>query len=104
MVDCRDVAGTKAPKIEFGILASNQSELAMYADNAPLLRAFQLAQSGRFSTLDGVLQALKDEGYAIAQVNGPAMRKQLQSIIDSERAKRAHGPEADNSLHGKTTR
>jgi hypothetical protein len=61
----------------------------MHQDNTPLVRAFQLAQSGRFSTIEDVLNALKGEGFAIAQVNGPSLRKQLKSIIDNAKAPKA---------------
>jgi hypothetical protein len=77
----------------------------MLSDNTPLVRAFQLAQSGRFATIDDVLKALKTEGYAIAQVNGPSMRKQLKLIIDTARPKAVPpNTPVDSSLQEKSTR
>jgi hypothetical protein len=53
----------------------------MHPDHTALERAFQLAQSGRFSTLDELLRALRNEGFGTKQIDGPLLRKQLRTLL-----------------------
>jgi hypothetical protein len=44
-------------------------------------RAFELAQSGRFSSATQLRQAVSAEGYSAAQITGPALMRQLRDLI-----------------------
>ena len=46
-------------------------------------RAFQLAESGRFSSAELIRHQLKAEGYSTAHVTGKALTKQLGVIMRS---------------------
>lgn len=46
-------------------------------------RAFDLARSGKFSTLAEIKQAIKREGYAADQLQGPMLARQLRGILRS---------------------
>jgi hypothetical protein len=46
-----------------------------------LERAFDLARSGRFTTLDEVVKLLRKEGYSVDQIEGPLLRRQLTQLI-----------------------
>ena len=48
-----------------------------------LERAFQLARSGRVADVAQIRQQLKREGYSAAQVEGPALVRQLRALIDA---------------------
>lgn len=50
-----------------------------------LERAFGLARSGTCTTIAEIKAALKAEGYALDQVTGPALGKQLKALIDKRR-------------------
>jgi hypothetical protein len=54
---------------------------------SPLERAFQLARSGRFSTVDEVKEQLKREGYLNNQVSGPQLMQQLRALIATARGR-----------------
>jgi hypothetical protein len=48
----------------------------------PLERAFQLAKSGKVSTLEGLRKTLKQEGYDSRVVqDGPCLKTQLRDLI-----------------------
>lgn len=47
----------------------------------PVERAFQLAQSGKFSALGDIKAKLKSEGYSLATVGSPSIAKQLRGLI-----------------------
>jgi hypothetical protein len=64
-----------------------------------LERAFQLAKSGRYASLDDIKKRLKAEGYSTAQITGGALSKQLRVLIQTalqspgvERAKKPAPP------------
>lgn len=59
----------------------------MNPDTQPLERAFQLASSGHFLTLEELLKAMRSEGYAVDQINGPSIRKQLRKLIQDSRCR-----------------
>jgi hypothetical protein len=48
-------------------------------------RAFHLARSGRFSTLDDVITSLNREGYSASQIQGPLLKRQLTGLIKAAR-------------------
>jgi hypothetical protein len=50
-----------------------------------LERAFQLARSGKFSTLGDVIASLHRDGYSAGQIEGPVLRRQLKGLIDEAR-------------------
>ena len=49
-----------------------------------LERAFHLARSGRFATLAQIVESLRRERYDIQQVQGLALRRQLNALIKAE--------------------
>lgn len=49
---------------------------------SPLERAFELARTGRFGTVDHISQHLKTEGYDLDQFMGPVLRRQLRQTLD----------------------
>jgi hypothetical protein len=51
-----------------------------------LERAFQLAQSGDCVSVEAIKTQLKGEGYSVAQVAGPTLRKQLHALIKAAQA------------------
>jgi hypothetical protein len=51
-----------------------------------LERAFQLADSGAYKTVEQIKRALAAEGYAQSQIIGPSLRRQLRDRIRSARA------------------
>jgi hypothetical protein len=46
-----------------------------------LERAFDLARSGRFATLNEIMKLLNQEGYAASQIQGPLLKRQLTGLI-----------------------
>jgi len=55
-----------------------------------LERAFELARSGRFSTVAEIKRKLREEGYMDDQVEGPVLFGQLNSLM--KKAVRPSGP------------
>jgi hypothetical protein len=51
-----------------------------------LERAFQLAKSGQVADLAQIASALKREGYAAAQIEGPLLKRQLTDLIKAARS------------------
>jgi hypothetical protein len=51
-----------------------------------LERAFQLAESGKCSTIGDIRKALSDEGYPQTELTGPALLKQLRQLMRSAKA------------------
>ena len=51
-----------------------------------LERAFQLARSGKCSSLADLKKQLRIEGYSIAQITGPTLLKQLGVLIKMARS------------------
>jgi hypothetical protein len=51
-----------------------------------LERAFQLARSGRVSTIADIVGSLKRAGYSTDQIEGPALKRQLANLIRVARA------------------
>lgn len=46
-----------------------------------LQRAFELAQSGKCTSVEGIRKVLRSEGLSDAQIEGPLLRKQLRNLI-----------------------
>jgi hypothetical protein len=53
--------------------------------SSALERAFQLAQSGDFASVQHIKQRLAKEGYATEQINGPRLLAQLRQLIAEAR-------------------
>ncbi len=60
--------------------------LCMKPHTTSLERAFQLAESGQFVTLDNIRIKLKNEGYDIRQMEGRSLLKQLSQIMQKAQA------------------
>jgi hypothetical protein len=54
-----------------------------------LERAFQLAKSGLYATVEDVKRKLKKEGYSVNQIAGNALQKQLNALIAEARLNRS---------------
>jgi hypothetical protein len=52
-----------------------------------LERAFQLAKSGRYTSITELKKQLGVEGYAVAQVSGRNLLGQLYELMQAARAK-----------------
>ena len=44
-------------------------------------RAFQLARTGQYRTVEGIVRALSAEGYMVGALAGPSLRKQLNKLL-----------------------
>jgi len=53
----------------------------MEAGKTALERAFELAATGHFQTVEDIRNALRDEGYRQEQIAGPTLTRQLREII-----------------------
>jgi hypothetical protein len=51
-----------------------------------LERAFELARSGKFSTLQPLIHAMRKEGYSDYQLYGPLLRQQLRELMGASSA------------------
>jgi hypothetical protein len=58
----------------------------MDRNKSAIERAFDLASSGQFQTIQKIRDQLRHEGYGDAQVCGPALSKQLRELIVGARA------------------
>ena len=50
-----------------------------------LERAFEMARSGNYASVADIKKQLKDEGFSVAQVTGPALSQQLRDLIRAAR-------------------
>lgn len=48
-------------------------------------RAFQLARSGQYVSVEDLKKKLRAEGYSIATVTGPTLLRQLRQLIKAAR-------------------
>jgi len=55
----------------------------MHPDKTALERAFELARSGKITTVAKIRQSLKSEGYSDSQLIGTALIGQLRDLIRS---------------------
>lgn len=46
-----------------------------------LERAFEMAKSGKHTSISEIRAALSGEGYSLAQITGGALQKQLRELI-----------------------
>jgi hypothetical protein len=67
-------------------LRSDVWEVSMEANKSCLERAFEIARSGRAPNFPFLIKQLKSEGYGQDQVQGPALKKQLNALIEKARA------------------
>src|SRR3569832_1458454 len=63
----------------------------MDPNKSTLERAFELAKSGTYANLSELRAAIKAEGYTAAQIEGPALGRQLRRLMDASRAAAAGG-------------
>ena len=54
-------------------------------DTSAIERAFQLARSGQFLSVEDLKKKLRAEGYSIATVTGPTLLRQLRLLIKAAR-------------------
>ena len=74
----------KAAGAVFG-LSGHVWEVSMEANKSCLERAFEIARSGRAPNFPFLVKQLKSEGYGQDQVQGPALKKQLNALIEKAR-------------------
>ena len=55
--------------------------LAMKANQTTIERAFELAKSGRCSSIEEIRKVLAKEGYSAYQLTGRALREQISELI-----------------------
>ena len=64
---------------------------------SPLERAFELAESGKYLTVEELIRVLSREGYSTRQVYGRSLRQQLNDLMLSAREKLRSVPATDRS-------
>jgi hypothetical protein len=60
-----------------------------------LERAFQLAKSGRPSTVDDIKKTLNSEGYFSDQIQGKALSNHLRALIQAARLPSLEAPKPE---------
>jgi hypothetical protein len=63
----------------------------MHAHTTAIERAFELARSGRFGSVQGIRIRLKQEGYNPDQIEGPMLVDQIRSLMQPGRTARFNG-------------
>lgn len=53
----------------------------MDQNKTALERAFELARSGRYPTVESIRRAIGAEGYLQNQIQGPGLTRQLRELI-----------------------
>jgi hypothetical protein len=88
------IIGPRATAAQFGTLDLRSPVAAVHAMFSAmdqtvtvLERAFQLAKSGSFATVDAIGKQLKAEGYSVNQITGRVLRAQLIGLIKAARGK-----------------
>jgi hypothetical protein len=76
-----------------GAHSLRRTELKPYV--SPIERAFELAQTGRFTTVSEIRQRLRDEGYVTDSIVGLHLRNQLKSAI-RETLTQQHKPQSEH--------
>lgn len=61
----------------------------MRTDTTTLERAFQLARSGEFDSVATIAKQLKAEGYALQQLEGATLKRQLRETCEAAMASKA---------------
>jgi hypothetical protein len=59
----------------------------MDQNKTALERTFELAQSGRFASFGEIKKAVRGEGYAVDQLTGPQLSKQVRGLIEAARTR-----------------
>jgi hypothetical protein len=62
-----------------------------------LQRAFELAQTGKYWNVLEIIHRLKAEKYDVAQVEGPALKRQLMQLVEKAR-EQSHADQVHASL------
>jgi hypothetical protein len=52
----------------------------------PIERAFEMARTGKYLSASEIKRAVSAEGYAVAQIEGPMLMRQLRGLIRDARA------------------
>jgi hypothetical protein len=60
----------------------------MQPNKTAIERAFELARSGQHENASAVKRAVAAEGYPAAQIEGPALMRQLRDLIQQAAAAR----------------
>ena len=55
----------------------------MDQNKTALERTFELARSGRFASFSEIKKAIRSEGYAVDQLTGPQLSRQVRGLIES---------------------
>ena len=67
----------------------------MDTNKTALERAFELARSGRCLSVSDIAHQLHSEGYSVAQLEGPLLRKQLSELIEKAKKPMPKGPKGE---------
>jgi hypothetical protein len=59
---------------------------AMDQDATPVERAFELAKSGSYGSIDDIKKRLRADGYSVEQIEGKTLSKQLRALIKKARS------------------
>jgi hypothetical protein len=62
----------------------------MDGSQSTLERAFELAKSGTVDSMAQLRAKIKAEGYAVAQIDGPTLGRQLRALITKSKADEAN--------------
>ena len=54
-------------------------------ESSAIERAFQLARTGQYASVEDLKKKLRAEGYSIATITGPTLLKQLRELIKAAR-------------------
>jgi hypothetical protein len=54
-------------------------------DYSVIERAFQLARTGGYASIDDLKKKLRAEGYSVATITGPTLLRQLRELIKAAR-------------------
>jgi hypothetical protein len=54
-------------------------------DSSVIERAFQLARTGQYVSVEDLKKKLRAEGYSVATITGPTLLRQLRELIRAAR-------------------
>ena len=54
-------------------------------NKSTLERAFELAKTGKYATIGELRAIIKSEGYSTAQIEGPALGRQLKRLMEANK-------------------
>lgn len=55
-------------------------------NKSTLERAFELAKTGKYATIGELRAIIKSEGYSTAQIEGPALGRQLKRLMEANKS------------------